>query len=553
MEHSFLHALELTGLVIALGGVFLVLGLLRPAQRVTGPETQELGRALSATAARWVFHGALIAALATLCNFFVTVAEVQGRTVFSPIDLSVVAQFAAQTHVGRLSLARVGVLILLAVAVRLPGKWQWWLAGAGGFAAVVLTSLVSHAAAQPDERPATIAAQVAHTAAAALWVGVLIHLLAARPAIQGPAGQKGIALVAEMVRRFSPVALTVTSLLGLSGLFMLFRFVGGTAGLGGVFASAYGLTLMVKLLMLVPAVYAGSVNFKVIRPALMALAGAQSSSDSGAGAKTKLLQRFGKMLELEVTSGVLVIMMAGILASVSPPGEEGAYRLTSQQERALLSPRFPTVNVINPATFYGASTRGLDDLRYSEFTHHWSGVMVTLLGLGWLAQSARGRLGHWAAYGWPFLLIPFAAFVAVASDPEVWFLRRVSIWQAIGDPALLEHQLGAVMILALVWLGWRDHRKPAENRPLGYSLPVILMMGGVLLLGHAHSTLTVTDDVTNLINYQHAIFGAFILCGGAIRWLSLRGLVPSRAANAAWPCFIIGLGLFMTFFYRETV
>ena len=40
-----------------------------------------------------------------------------------------------------------------------------------------------------------------------------------------------------------------------------------------------------------------------------------------------------------VTSGVLVIMMAGILASVSPPGEAGAYRLTTRQEQALLGDR----------------------------------------------------------------------------------------------------------------------------------------------------------------------------------------------------------------------
>ena len=195
--------------------------------------------------------------------------------------------------------------------------------------------------------------------------------------------------------------------------------------------------------------------------------------------------------------------------------------------------------------------RGLDDLRYAEFTHHWSGVMVLFLGLGWLLQSFRGKVGKWAGYGWPLLLVPFAAFVTVASDPEVWLLHKLSFREVIGDPQLLEHQLGAVMILVLVWLGWRDLRKPDANRPLGYALPGIFIAGGILLLGHAHSTLTITEGVINLINLEHAVFGAFILLGGVTRWLSLRELLPRRTANFIWPCMIMGLGVFMAFFYRE--
>ena len=105
----------------------------------------------------------------------------------------------------------------------------------------------------------------------------------------------------------------------------------------------------------------------------------------------------------------------------------------------------------------------------------------------------------------------------------------------------------------LVWLGLRDLRRPEANRPLGYALPVILVLGGILLLGHTHSTLTITEEVTNLINVQHAIFGTFILIAGAVRWLSLRGLFPPKFAGVIWPSMIIGLGLFMAFFYRETI
>ncbi|MDB6064970.1 MAG: Copper resistance domain protein [Pedosphaera sp.] len=550
MEHSVLHALELTGLIIALGGVFFVLGLVKPAGRALGlhGSHDELSHAFEASASRWVFRGALIGALATFLNLFVEVAEVQGKTIFSGLEPGLWLQFATHTRVGRLSLARIVLLLMTAGAARLSASCKWWLGGVTAFGAVVLTGMVSHAAAQPQGTLVVMPSQVAHITAAAIWVGVLVHLLAARSVIQGATGNAGTGLISEIVRRFSPVALAMTSLLALSGLLMLFRFLGGA---GAVPTSAYGLTLMVKLTVLVPAIVAGSVNYRMVRPGLAACTtptAGQNLVERGA-----LLKRFGRMLELEVTAGILVITVAGILGSVSPPGEAGAYRLTEPQSHALLSPRWPATKFVNPVTFYGAATRTMDDFRYAEFTHHWSGVMVCLLGIGWLIQGRGGRSGRWAGNFWPFLLIPFAVFVAVASDPEVWLLRRVSLAQTLGDPQLLEHQLGAVMILVLVGFGWHDRRTLETRRPLGYALPIIMILGGLLLLGHAHSTLTITEPVTNLINFQHAILGTFIIFAGTVRWLSLRDLFPRRAAQILWPGFIIGLGLFMAFCYSEAV
>ena len=283
MEHSVLHALELTGQIVALGGVLLVLGLMHPASRALGPDPnrEELARALTASAARWVFRGALVGALATFLDLFVDVAEVQGKTVFSGVRLADLATFATQTMVGRLALARVGALLLTAGAVRLPGRGKWWLTGAAAFGAVILTSMVSHAAAQPTSRFSVMAAQVAHITTVAVWMGILVHLLAGRPWIQGKAGQAGIGLVAEIVRRFSPVALAVISMLAISGLFMAVRFVGET---GALLTSSYGLTLIVKLLLLLPALVAGGINYRIIRPALLALA---EVPDGGAARRRK--------------------------------------------------------------------------------------------------------------------------------------------------------------------------------------------------------------------------------------------------------------------------
>ncbi len=546
MEHSALHALLLTSLIVTLGGPCAVLWLLLPASRRLGiPQGSDpLVLHIERNVARWVIYAACAGTLATFADMFVQVAEVQGRTVFGGVDPALVLRFATITAVGRFAMLKAGLLLLTAASVCIRGDRKWWVTGFLASMAVLATSFVSHAAAQPSHRFIAVSAQVAHIAAGAVWMGVLLHLFfVRREMLHGEATTPRMALVAEIVRRFSPVALAMTSLLALTGLLGACRFVGHFPAL---FTSAYGLTLLVKLTLILPAVFAGFVNFRFIRPRLV-------ERNTAPLRRTATLQWFSRMLELEITAGLLVITVAGILASVSPPGGDGTLRLTDVQVHALLSPHFPRTEVTDPNQWVGAATRKIDDLRYSEFTHNWSGVMVFLMGVGWLAQATGGRLGKWASRLYPFLLIPFGFFIGIAADPEVWWLRTVSFRQAVSDPQLLEHQLGAAMVFVLAWLSWRDQKNPEKTRPLGYALPAIMIAGSLLLLGHAHSTLTVTDDLTNMINVQHAILGTFGLLAGTIRLLVLRDLLRFPPARMLWACCVIGLGLFMAFFYREVV
>ena len=206
------------------------------------------------------------------------------------------------------------------------------------------------------------------------------------------------------------------------------------------------------------------------------------------------VRRFGRMLELEVTAGVLVIAIAGIVGSIAPPGEDGSLRLTPRQLDAVLTPVLPRTTLVDPSQFVGAATRTVDDLRYAELMHNWSGVFVTALGLLWLAQGLGGRSGGVAARAWPLLLVPLAVFIAVFADPEVWVLRAVTFREAIGDPSVVEHQIGAGLVLVLAWLGWRDQRRPPRERPLGPALPVLMIAGSLLLLGHAHAGVRTTEE-----------------------------------------------------------
>ena len=218
--------------------------------------------------------------------------------------------------------------------------------------------------------------------------------------------------------------------------------------------------------MLLPALYAGLVNYRVIRPELMALV--QCNSISG----PSVFQRFGRMLELEVTIGLLVVALAGILASIPPPGSNSTLRLTDRQVGALITPQLPTGNIPNPAGFYGAPKRTLDDLRYSEFTHHFSGKLVSgLLGFaGWDKAGAE----RWGAG-------------ADEPGPGFWCRSRLSSpWRVIqrfggsigfrpGARSPNHKLLGAttgsaVLILALA-CGWAGGTKDNQNGCVPWDMP----------------------------------------------------------------------------------
>src|SRR5215510_5905585 len=225
MEHSLLHGLQLTGLIVLLGGCVFVLGLLRPACRRLRPEAARdtLAGDLLASAARWAVVGALIAALATFLDLFVLAAETQGQTPFGGVEWTLVARLALRTTVGQLALARIACLVLAAVAIRVPGPSRWSIVAVLGAGALWCTALTSHAAAQADARVPAIAAQLAHVAAGAVWIGVLAQLLAARSTIVAHTRPACLALIAEIVRRFTPVALAAASVLLVSGVYAAVR------------------------------------------------------------------------------------------------------------------------------------------------------------------------------------------------------------------------------------------------------------------------------------------------------------------------------------------
>jgi putative copper resistance protein D len=533
MEHSLLHGLQLSGIIFALGGCFFYFFVLRFSLEST--ETM-----LQSGLPRWSARAALLAGVAGIFDLLIQTAELQGQTVFSPIHFGILSRYVTLTTVGQLSLVRTVLLLASTAVLAVRWKARWVCALPLLLAGAFAGSLVSHAAALPSARFGPVLAQFLHIIAGAFWLGMLANLFLVTREVQR-GGNAACGELGRIISRFSPFALAAAILLATSGLYSTFRLVSTPAA---ILVSPYGLTLMLKLGLLSIVLYPAFINWRVIRPAFRSAPAPEQAE--------RLFKRFTRLMELELTAGVLVIAVAGILGSISPPGPDGSARLNRGQVEALLSPALPPARIANPKTFVGAPERTADDLHYAEFTHRWAGVFVIVLGLLWLAQSGGGDKARLCGMIWPWLLVPFGLFIAAVADPEVWILKTISWRDVFENPQLIEHQFGALLIFVLVALGFYDSCKSSRNgnRPLGYALPFLMTAGSLMLLGHAHSSIGADDDLTTLINVEHAIFGGLGLAAGLLRWLQLRTLLP-KPAHFVWGICVIVLGGFMAFFYKE--
>src|SRR5207302_4743756 len=99
-------------------------------------------------------------------------------------------------------------------------------------------------------------------------------------------------------------------------------------------------------------------------------------------------------------------------------GERGA-----GQEATALRAFVPGAGALPP--------RNAEDIAWSEYNHHWSGLAVLIIGL--LALAERSGRAPWAR-NWPLLFLLLAGFLFLRSDPETWPLGDIGLLESLRDP-----------------------------------------------------------------------------------------------------------------------
>jgi copper resistance protein D len=398
---------------------------------------------------------------------------------------------------------------------------------------------MSHAASRLDHRPILLVFTAFHHVGAAAWIGAMPFLLISLRREEDPAA------AARYVRRFSPMAIGSVSLLLVGGLGMAFFYVGSWQG---VYGTTYGVMLLAKIYLFLLIVAMGAGNFFLVRKIERAPA--------------PLLVRMRRFSEAEIGLGFTAILTAASLTSQPPAVDLVQDRLTAHEivdrmhwEKPRLTS--PPVQALAPP---GSIRQGIEeslfigyqndanDRAWSEYNHHWAGLIVLAAGL--LALLARSPRFKWAQY-WPLLFIGLAVFIVLRADPENWPLGPRSFWGSFTAPDVLEHRTYALLITGFAIFEWAIETNRINWRPASYIFPLLCAAGGALMMTHSHPQANLKDSM--LIEMSHTPIALLGATAGWSRWLELR--LPqkqnSKIASYIWPVCLMLVGMLLLN-YRES-
>jgi copper transport protein len=192
-------------------------------------------------------------------------------------------------------IAHVALALVAAAAFRAAAHSRVARALATGAvtALAVTLSHSGHAAAVETNRAIVLASDTAHTLAGGVWLGGLAVITWATRR------SGGHALLAALVRGFSPVALGAAALVALTGALAAFTHV---ASWGALVETTYGRVLLLKLGLVAGVLIAGWLNWKRHTPTI--------AYDGGA------VMRRGMMAELALAGAV--VLVTAVLMATSP-------------------------------------------------------------------------------------------------------------------------------------------------------------------------------------------------------------------------------------------
>jgi len=416
--------------------------------------------------------------------------------------------------------------------------------------AIIASSvLTSHAMARLEYRLPLVFVAALHQLATAAWLGGLPYLLIAI----GRASP--LELARKLSAQFSRLAVVSVAVLASAGVILSFAYVGS---LKAIYGTSYGAMVATKAMLFGLLLLLGALNFQLVR-------------QGEAGAILASLKRFG---EAEIGIGITVILVAASLTSLPPAVDLLQDRVHASEVLARMAPRPPRLSSPAvkdlPEDIYAAQKKAFEvgslstesfvpgqsgtrpntpaEKAWSEYNHHWAGIVVLSVGL--LALIAQAGRISWAC-NWPLLFLGLSVFLFLRSDPEVWPLGPNGFWVTFADPEVLLHRIFAGLVIALAVFEWRVQTGRVASSNVRLVFPMLVAVAGALLLTHSHSLGNIKEEV--LAELSHIPLAIFAVVAGWSRWLELRLPAQNRArawVARLWPFCITLIGVFLLN-YRE--
>ena len=523
-----LHALLLSFEALLTGGVFYLLFIARrvpadgaDASRAAGAPSfiQPVVRGICLAAAGFALTQLLYIAVDSallICGTGVGLREVLTANYFLAGMLAVAASAAVLILAGRHGSCLLAVSAVLVLACSVA---------------------VSHSVSRLENQLLLAGLTAAHHVGTAIWIGAMPYLLLSL--------RQAKAREAEWIgRRFSRAAIAGVTLLAGAGTAMSYFYIGSWSALYG---TAYGVMVLAKGTLLAMMLALGAGNYFLVR---------RLRTDS-----LPLLIRLRRFAEVEIGLGFTVILAAASLTSQPPAVDLVQNRLTAQEIVKRMRPELPrwkspSYAALTPpgsireatekAQFVSGTTNDPTDIAWSEYNHHWAGLIVLLCG--GLALIAHGGV-RWARH-WPLAFMALAFFIVLRADSENWPLGPRSFWQSFSAPDVLEHRLFALLLVGFAVFEWGVQTRRWHPLRAQLVFPAMCALGAALLLTHNHALGNVKEEL--LAEMSHTPIALLGAAAGWSRWMELRlpGERPARIAAWIWPVCLMAVGLVLLN-YRE--
>ena len=508
-----LRGATLTFQSLTVGGVIFLWVVLRN----SGPGSEDV----KASCLRWIRRFALALAAMQISYLLANALILMQSAQISFAEV-IGANFVLA---GALGVAASLTIVVLVRAGR-TGPYQLLLLPA---AAIVASSvLTSHAMARLEYRLPLVLVTALHQLATAAWLGGLPFLLIAIRRASSPEFAR------HLSARFSRLAVVSVAVLASTGLILSFAYVGS---LSAIYGTSYGAMVATKAILFGLLLFLGALNFQLVR-------------HGEASTILASLKRFG---EAEIGIGITVILAAASLTSLPPAVDLVQDRVAAPEIYGRMTPRLP--RFLSPAVkdlpedVYAAQKLAFElgslttesyvpgqsgtrpntpaEKAWSEYNHHWAGIIVLSVGL--LALLAQAGKFSWAR-GWPLLFLGLSVFLFLRSDPEVWPLGPNGFWVTFADPEVLLHRIFAALVIALAVFEWPVQTGRVASPGVRLVFPMLVAFSGALLLTHSHSLGNIKEEV--LAELSHIPLAILAVMAGWSRWLELR--LPAENHARVW-------------------
>jgi copper resistance protein D len=417
---------------------------------------------------------------------------------------------------------------------------HWLLTGTLALPLIVAGAWLVHGAGRFNDREQLMLFTVLHQVAAAAWIGGIFQLLNVWHLHRHD--EIASNLWPTLLRRFAGTGIAAVSALLITGLPLAFKYIDTWNGFLG---TGYGNLLLVKILLLVIALFLAMLNNR------------GAAEYQQLGNQSTLYKQVPYYIQAETFVLISLLFTAASLSS-QPPAVD-IHDLTASAEEVVntFAPRVPRIeSPTHEALIAGEAGRTAivgqvpspAATEWSDYNHNISGIFITVIAIFAMLSYLRPNMDR--PQYWPLGFAALGIFLFFRSDAETWPLGPIGFWEStFTNGEVLQHRIATFLVFGLGLTEYRARLPQNLGTKLPFFFPILAAFGGLMLLTHSHVGFQAKSAF--LIQIGHTLMGVFAIIIASSRWLEIQlDGIAKRIAGFFSVAALFQIGIILIF-YRE--